>query len=66
MDLFLLASGYVLMSLTLINLFYSLRKVVGSPCIIGSAVILNGIFALVFSLTAMKLLHVDMTPALLL
>ncbi|KAL0142529.1 hydroxymethylglutaryl-coenzyme A reductase-domain-containing protein [Mucor lusitanicus] len=65
-DLLLLTSGYVFMFITLINLFYSLRKVVGSYCIIGSAVILNGICALVFGLTAMKLLHVNITPALLL
>ncbi|KAK4518803.1 uncharacterized protein ATC70_009026 [Mucor velutinosus] len=65
-DLFLLAGGYILMSMTLINLFYSLRKVVGSYCVIGSAVILNGICALVFGLTVMKLLQVNITPALLL
>ncbi|GAN10895.1 hmg1, hmg-CoA reductase [Mucor ambiguus] len=64
-DLFLLASGYVLMSITLINLFYGLRKVTGSYCIIGLAVVLNGIFALVFGLTVLKLLHANITPSLL-
>lgn len=54
------------MSMTLINLFYNLSKVIGSYFIIGVAIIINGAFALIFGLAAMKLLNISITSTVLL
>lgn len=53
------------MLMTLINLFYNLSKIVELYFTIGAAII-NGVFALIFGLNAMKLLNISITPTMLL
>lgn len=51
---------------TLTNLFYSLSKIIGSYFIIGFVIVINGVFALIFGLTAVKLLDISITSTMLL
>ncbi|KAG0169931.1 3-hydroxy-3-methylglutaryl-coenzyme A (HMG-CoA) reductase isozyme [Apophysomyces sp. BC1034] len=63
-DILAILTGYLLMASTVISLYVSLRRL-GSTYTLGTAVLINGLFAVMLSLATMNWLGIPVNPVLL-